>query len=186
MPRIALRLCFDEREDVRRLRLVLKKAGKYQLDSRLRAIQLLSDGTSIEQTASICEVGTTTVKRWVSTYRSEGLWALISKGPYQGKQPRLSDEQMKELADIIEAGPEASGIDTGVWTSPIIADLVRRRFGMRYHPSQIRRILHKLGFSIQYPKQRLSLADKALQGVWIRSELPAIKKSPERARRAAV
>ena len=108
------------------------------------------------------------------------------QGPYQGKKPRLSDEQMKELEDIIEAGPEASGLDTGVWTSPIIADLVRRRFGIKYHPSQIRRILHKLGFSIQYPKQRLSLADKALQGLWIRKELPAIKKSPERARRAAV
>ena len=31
---------------------------------------------------------------------------------------------------------------------PIIADLVRRGFGIKYHPSQIRRILHKLGFSV--------------------------------------
>lgn len=186
MPRIALRLCSDEREDVRRLREVLKKAGKHRLDLRLRAVQLLSEGSSIEQTAVLCEVGTTTVKRWVATYRAEGMWVLISKGPYQGRPSRLSDEQMKELSDIIEAGPEVSGLDTGVWTSPIIADLVRRRFGIKYHPSQIRRILHKLGFSIQYPKQRLSLADKALQAIWIRKELPAIKKSPEEAWRAAV
>ncbi len=186
MPRIALRLCADEREDVRKLREVLKKAGRRDLDVRLRAMELLSEGRSIEQTASICEVGTTTVKRWLDRYRAEGVWALISKGPYQGRQSRLSDAQMKELQDIIEVGPEASGLDTGVWTSPIIADLVRRRFGIKYHPSQIRRILHKLGFSIQYPKQRLSMADKALQGLWIRKELPAIKKSPEGARRAAV
>jgi transposase len=186
MPRIALRLCPDEWEDVRKLRVVLKKAGEHRLDLRLRAVQLLSGGASIDRTAGMCEVGTTTVKRWLHTYRVEGAWALISKGPYQGKKPRLSDEQLKELEDIIEAGPEASGLDTGVWTSPIIADLVRRRFGIKYHPSQIRRILHKQGFSIQYPKQRLSLADKALQGLWIRKELPAIKKSPERARRAAV
>ncbi len=72
---------------------------------------------------------------------------------YQGRPSRLSDEQMKELVDIVEAGPEVSGLDTGVWTSPIITDLVRRRFGIKYHPSQIRRILHKLGFSIQYPSQ---------------------------------
>lgn len=186
MPRMALRLCPDERDDVRRLRVVLKKAGKHRLDLRLRAVQLLSEGASIERTAVLCEVGTTTVKRWLATYRDEGMWALVSKGPYQGKPSRLSDEQMKELADIVEAGPEVSGLDTGVWTSPIIADLVTRRFGIKYHPSQIRRILHKLGFSIQYPKQRLSMADKVLQGLWIRKELPAIKKSPEGARRAVV
>ncbi len=186
MPRIALRLCPDEWEDLRRLRVVLKKAGDHRLDLRLRAMQLLAEGTSIEHTAGICEVGTTTVKRWLDTYRAKGVWLLISKGPYPGKQARLSEEQMEELAGIIEAGPEAIGLDTGVWTSPIISDLVRRRFGIKYHPSQIRRILHKLGFSIQYPKQRLSLADKVLQGLWIRNELPAIKKSPEGARRAAV
>ena len=181
MPRIALRLCPDEREDVGKLRVVLRKAGEHRLDLRLRAMELLSEGTTIERTAGICEVGATTVKRWLDTYRAKGAWALISKGPYKGAPPRLSEEQMNELADIIETGPEAADLDTGVWTSPIIAELVKRRFGIKYHPSQIRRILHKLGFSIQYPKQRLSLADKALQGVWIRKELPAIKKSPQRA-----
>lgn len=54
---------------------------------------------------------------------------------------------------------------------------MRRRFGVTYHPSQIRRTLHTVGFSIQYPKQRLSMADKALQALWIRQELPAIKKA---------
>jgi len=81
------------------------------------------------------------------------MWALISKGPYQGTPPRLSVRQMKELSDVIEAGPEANGLDTDVWTSPIIADLVRRRFGIKYQPSRIRRILHKLGFSIQVASQ---------------------------------
>jgi transposase len=186
MPRIALRLCHDELEDVRKLRVVLKREGEHRLDLRLRAVVLVSEGTSVKNTAEMCEVGTTTVKRWLNTYRAEGVWALISKGPYEGKKPRLSDKEMQELDGMIEAGPEASGLDTGVWTSPIIAELVRRRFGVKYHPSQIQRILHKLGFSIQYPKQRLSMADKALQALWIRQELPAIKKSPEGARRADV
>lgn len=96
MPRIALRLCPDEREDLRKLRDVLKKEGKRDLDVRLRAMELLSEGISIEQTAKMCEVGTTTVKRWLETYRAEGVWAMISKGPSRPRQPRLSDEQMEE------------------------------------------------------------------------------------------
>jgi hypothetical protein len=48
MPRIALRLCQEERDDISKLRVALKKAGKNRLDLRLRVIQLLSEGTSIE------------------------------------------------------------------------------------------------------------------------------------------
>jgi len=180
MPRIALRLTPDELEDVKNLRAVIRKEGKLAIDLRLRVILLVSQGTSMKETAGICEVGTTTVKRWVDSYRKHGLWVLIAKGPYEGRKPRLSQEQMEDLAEIIEAGPEASGLDTGVWTSPIIAHLVKRRFGVSYHPSQIRRILHKLDFSIQFPKRRLSMADKALQAWWMRKELPRIKKKSGR------
>jgi transposase len=186
MARTGLRLGPDELEDVTKIRGMLKRAGRDRLALRLRVILLVGQGTTMEETGRVCEVAMCTVLRWVKTYRATGPWGLISRGRCEGKRPRLSADQMRELADIIDAGPEVSGIDTGVWTSPIIADLVRRQFGIKYHPSQIQRILHKLGFSIQYPKQRLSLADKALQGLWIRKELPAIKKSPERGRCVAV
>jgi hypothetical protein len=79
MPRIALKLTADERNDVRKLRAVLKKAGEHRRDLKLLAVQLLSEGTSVKQTAGICEVGTTTVKRWLHTYRVEGAWSLISR-----------------------------------------------------------------------------------------------------------
>jgi transposase len=173
MARMGLRLGPDELENVTKIQGMLKRAGKDRLALRLRAILLVGQGTTMEETGRACDVATCTVLRWVSTYRATGPWGLISRRPCDGRRPRLSSDQMRELADIIDGGPEASGIDTGVWTSPIIADLVRRRFGISYHPSQIRRILHKLGFSIQYPKQCLSLADKSLQGLWTREELPA-------------
>jgi transposase len=177
---MSLRLTPDELDDVKSLRCVLRKEGKLDIDLRLRVVLLVSQGTSMEATAEICEVGASTVKRWIDCYRTRGLWALTTKGPYQGKKPRLSENQMEELAEIIEAGPEASGLDTGVWTSPIIADLVKRRFGISYHPSQIRRILHKLAFSIQYPKRRLSKANKAMQAWWMENELPCIKKKSQK------
>jgi transposase len=69
-------------------------------------------------------------------------------------------------------------MDTGVWTSPIIVDLVKLRFRIAYSPSQIRRVLHELGFSLQYPRQELSKADKKRQATWLKEELPEKKKSP--------
>jgi transposase len=105
---------------------------------------------------------------------------LLVRGPYQGKKPRLSLDQKKELAIMVRQGPEDSGLDTGVWTSPIIADLVKRRFGISYSPSQIRRVLQELGFSVQYPRQELSKADGKLEATWLEEELPDIKKKSKR------
>jgi transposase len=84
---------------------------------------------------------------------------------------------------MVRQGPENSGLDTGVWTAPIIADLVSLRFNIAYSPSQIRRLLHELGFSLQYPRQEPSEADKKRQATWLEEELPEIKKSPRRQRR---
>ncbi len=67
------------------------------------------------------------------------------------KKPRLSPDQKRELAIKVRQGPEDRGLDTAVSTSPIIADMVKRRFGISCSLSQIRRVLHKSGFSRQYP-----------------------------------
>ena len=81
---------------------------------------------------------------------------------------------------MIREGPENSGLDTGVWTAPIIADLVKQRFRIAYSPSQIRRVLHELGFSLQYPGRELSQADKKRQATWLEDELPEVKKKSKR------
>ncbi len=86
---------------------------------------------------------------------------MLVRGPYHGKKARLSLDQKRELAIVIRQGPENSGVDTGVWTSTISADSVKRRFSIAYSPSQIRRVLHELGFSLQYPRQELSKADRS-------------------------
>ena len=186
MGRIGLRLSAEDLAELESARALLKKERRFDEVLRLRVIILVGTGTTMRETARICEVGMTTVKRWIGRFRSGGMSRLLIKGPYRGQKPKLSHDQMQELAHIVETGPEAHGLDTGVWTSPIIADLVYKRFGVRYHPSQIRRILHKLGFSIQYPRRRLSLADQALQRQWILRQLPTIKKSPQGARGASV
>ena len=71
----------------------------------------------------------------------------------------------------------AAGYQSGVWTGPMVGDLVERRFGVRYHKHNIPRLLHQLGFSLQRPRKRLARADLAAQATWVRKTLPAIKKA---------
>lgn len=152
---------------------------EYALSLKLRSVLAAGEGRRQKEVAAILKVPLRTLEWWIQQFRSEGISGLIN-GPYAGKPPRLSAEQKAELALIIEEGPEAHDLDTGVWTAPVVVELVARRFGVRYSCSQVRRILHELGFSVQYPRQKLSQADKERQATWLREELPAIKKKSVR------
>lgn len=153
-----------------------KTEGDHRLQRRLRGLLLVgSAGKTHVEAAEILEVETAIVFHWQRDYREGGVDALRSK-PIPGRPSRLTDAQLKQFAAIVEAGPEAAGLDTGVWTGPILADVVRKKFGVRYSASQVRRILHKLGFSLQYPKKKLARADLAAQEKWVTETLPAIQK----------
>jgi|GEM_PF-4336042 len=79
------------------------------------------------------------------------------------------------LGDIIESGPEAYGLDSGFWTSPMIGRAVEAEFGVVFHPGHVRKLLAAIGFSVQCPRRRLARADATAQARWRRRPLPPLK-----------
>jgi len=134
MPKRGLRLDLEEYNHIVYHRYLAKKRKDLEARIRLRSILLVHEGKTLEQVGKILEVARSTVQRWIERYRDMGVTGLLIRGPYQGKKPKLSLEQKRELAILIREGPENSGLDTGVWTSPIISDLVKRRLGIAYSP----------------------------------------------------
>ena len=127
------------------------------------------------------EAGVTrgSVNRWLQWYENMGVPGLRTETA-PGPAPKLTEEQQDELGAWIEAGPQAAGFTSGVWTGPMIGDFIQRRFGVRYNNNHIPRMLNQLGFSVQRPRKRLARADAEAQATWLRDRLPAIKKKPSR------
>jgi transposase len=127
------------------------------------------------------ELGVTrgSVNRWLQWYEADGTEGLVTGKP-SGRPPRLTEAQLAELTTLIEAGPIAAGYVTGVWTGPIIGDLIGKQFGVSYHNHHVPRLLHQLGFSVQRPRKRLASADLKAQAIWLRDTFPKIKKKPLR------
>ena len=128
MPKRGLRLDVEDYNHIVHHRYLAKKRKDPESRVRLRAILLVHEGKTLEQVGRILEVARSTVQRWIERYRCRGLTGLIVRGPYLGKKSRLSLDQKRELVMMVREGPENSGLDTEVWTAPIIADLVKRRF----------------------------------------------------------
>jgi transposase len=142
---------------------------------RGRAVRAYIDGRRVIDIAAECGVTRGSVNRWLQWYDAdhvEGLRTSIAEGP----APKLTEEQREALAIIIELGPMQAGYQSGVWTGPMIGDLIEERFGVRYHNHHVPRLLHQLRFSVQRPRKRLARADLARQATWLRETLPRIKK----------
>ena len=144
---------------------------------RLEAIMLSVQGQTSGQIAQGLQVDRTRVHAWIGAWNEHGDEGLL-EGHRSGRPAQLSAAQREQLADILDSGPVAYGLNTGVWTSPLIAQIIEDEFNVSYHPGHVRHLLKGLNFSVQRPKARLVQADPRKQNRWIRYTHPNLKKTP--------
>jgi len=163
-------------------RFIRTRAQEGNLDEwrRGRAILGYIEGRRVVDLAAELDVTRGSVNRWLQWYEAMGIEGLLT-ATAPGPSRKLVEAQRCELTALIEAGSLAAGYASGVWTGPMIGDLIESRFGVRYHKHNVPRLLHELGFSVQRPRKRLARADVAAQATWFRKTFPAIKKKPSHA-----
>jgi len=144
---------------------------------RLEAIMLSVQGQTTGRIAQGLQVDRTRVHAWIGAWNDYGDEGLL-EGHRSGRPAELKAAQREHLSDILDSGPVAHGLNTGVWTSPLIAQIIEEEFAVRYHPGHVRRLLKQLNFSVQRPKTRLVQADPKKQNRWIRYTHPNLKKTP--------
>ena len=168
------------RSTLKRLKTLRQQAyadGASRVVTRLEAIMLSLQGKSSGQIANFLQVDRTRVHAWIVAWNQAGEEGLY-EGHRCGRPPELSDEHRERLADILDSGPVAYGLNTGVWTSPLLAQIIAEEFDVQYHPGHVRRLLGKMDYSVQRPTTSLAQADPIKRRRWIRYEYPNLKKKP--------
>ncbi len=97
-----------------------------------------------------------------------------------GAIPKLTEQQRDQLPDLLKRGAEAYGFVGDVWTQARIATVIKREFGVSYHPDHIGRLLRAIGWSVQKPIERATERNDAAIERWRTEKWPAIKKKPKR------
>ena len=156
-----------------------ERDGAYRVAKRLQAVVLNAEGRTSGELAAVLKAPRSKISEWLARYQAEGVDGLL-EGYRSGRPSQLSAEQRQRLGDILDSGPVAYGLDTGVWTSPMIAWVIEEEFGVAYHPGHVRKLLHALDFSVQRPRRVLARADVAAQDRWHRRIYPQIKKKRSR------
>jgi transposase len=139
---------------------------------RRRAVELVEQGESPTQVARILGVTPTSLHRWRRLARQpHGLDAKPAPGP----RPRLTDQQLRQLEQLLLQGAKAHGWHNQLWTADRVTRLIRQRFQIAFHPEHVRKILkQRLGWTSQKPKRKARERNDKEVERWKADELPRI------------
>jgi transposase len=142
---------------------------------RRRAWDLHQQGWTQSRIAEALGVTQGAVSQWLTRATHDGVAALRSHPP-PGRPPLLTPDQQAQLVRWLEQGAEACGFRGAVWTRRRVAQLIRDRFGISYHPTHVGRLLCQLDWSPQRPLLRATQRDDAAIAAWYAARWPALKK----------
>jgi len=127
---------------------------------RRRALALVQQGRSLNAAARRIGCAASSVLRWWRAFRRHGAEGLKVRRA-SGRPPRLSARQRQGLLKQLLRGPMAHGYPTDLWTTQRIAEVIERRYGVRYHRNHVSWLLAQLDL----PRFR---------GGWVSAVLPSL------------
>jgi transposase len=149
---------------------------------RLRAWELRKQDWTQTRIAQALGVSQGAVSQWLKRAQETGGPQALLHRPAPGVPAKLGAQQRKELTEQLlpqwlKEGATFHGFVGEVWTRERIAHLIEARFGVRYHPSNVGRILRKAGFTLQKPMRVAHQRSEEAVQKWAQEEWPALKKS---------
>jgi transposase len=154
-----------------------KQARDWRETRRLQAWKLKQKGWKQKDIAEALDVSNGAVSQWLKRAREGGLEALNNQAG-KGAKPRLQEEQLSRLPDLLAKGAAHFGFRGDVWTRGRVAAVIKREFGVSYTPTHVGRILKKLNWSRQKPIERASQRDEEAIERWRTATWVAIEKKP--------
>lgn len=130
---------------------------------RLLSLAAVYDGMSRAGAATLGGMDRQTLRDWAHRFNEAGPDGLKNRRG-SGAKSRLTQPQFKELAGIVEAGPDLVKDGIVRWRRIDLQSVIKARFGVEYHERYVGSLLNKLGFSHiscrpQHPKQDPQVID---------------------------
>lgn len=153
------------------------KANKLE-DRRQEAITLIEkDGLTAAAAARKLKVHDRTIRKWLATYRKDGIEGL-SVRVSTGRKRKLKISETKKLQRIILKGAVKAGFPNDLWTSKRVLQVIKDEFKVEYHSNHLPKLLRNLGFTPQRPQREAREKDQDQIDKWVRYQWTRIKKKP--------
>ena len=119
------------------LRALTKRSGNSRQIRRLLALAAVYDGMSRADAARVGGMDRQTLRDWAHRFNAEGPEGLKDR-PHSGRPRQLSEAQMRELAEIVETGPDPALDGVVRWRRVDLQRVIEERFGVTYSERAMR------------------------------------------------
>jgi transposase len=155
-----------------------------RLVRRIHALLALADGKTLDAVTEIFGIGEQTMRDWVHAFLLRGVDSLFYRAR-PGRPTKLTRSQRQDLIGLVLAGPEAAGYSSACWTSGMIADLIKLRFGVDYAVRYVCHLLGSLGLSYQRGRFTSDHLNDEAALLWLEETWPTIQREA-RAKHAVI
>jgi transposase len=145
-------------------------------DVRCRAVAAVSRGLPVGEVADAYCIDRTTLFRWVTRHREDGLDGLQRKSG-SGRPRLLSALDETALLDIVLQPATDFGFETDLWTIGRLHRVVQEVYDTTISHDTIWRRVRDAGLTYQKPERQYFQLDEDAREEWMRTEAPAIRKS---------
>jgi transposase len=138
------------------------------------AIERVREGEHPADVIAAYGFNRTTIYKWLKAAAQGGDSAWQST-PATGRPPSLTPEQEQQVFGWVNGkDPRQYGLDFGMWTRAIVAELIEQKFGITLGVRAVGKLLAKLGLTPQKPLQCAYQRDPEPIERWRRERYPAI------------
>jgi transposase len=142
---------------------------------RFTAIRMIKKGIRVEVIAESMKLSRSTVFGWFHKFRKLG-WKALESTKAPGARPKLSQDQILQLLEMLKKPATAYEFASDLWTGPRVKKLIKKIFGVDFYGEHMPRFLRRLGLVQKNPERRALEQNQKKVRRWIRYELPRIKK----------
>jgi len=130
------------------LRALARRERSRSAAARMYAVANGLEGMTRAEAARLAGLERQALRDAVVRYNAEGLAGLQDRFR-PGSKPRLDAAERAALATLILAGRDVEATGLSAWTLPELCREIAARWGKRFHPASLSRVVRKLGLSRQ-------------------------------------
>jgi len=156
-----------------------------QQQRRFEAAGLFEAGRTRAQVAAQLGVTWRAAHTWWQHWQADGVKGLEA-GNKPGPAPKFSDEQVDELKGELIKGSLAHGYANELWTLRRVARLITDQFGLKASPSEVWRLLKRMGWSPQKPHRKARERNEEKINQWKTERWPELRAKAEKEERTII
>ncbi|MCC5789525.1 MAG: IS630 family transposase [Opitutales bacterium] len=151
----------------------------------MEAAKLFDQGKTRAEVSQALGVSWISANNWYKAWQQDGVAALSPKGK-PGPPAKFSDEEAQGIVEELKKGSMAHGYKNEIWTLRRIGSLIREKTGKKTSPSEVWRLLRRIGWSVQKPERKARERDEEKIKKWKTEQWPRLRQKADSENRTIV